>query len=365
MGGGFGGLYTALALDKKCKRSNCRITLVEPSSHFMFTPLLYELITGELSACDIAPLYQDSLVGTSIQWQQDWVESLSLEHRRIYLRHGEPITYDYLVMAMGSRQRTFAVSGVKPHAFSFATLEDAIRLERRLTFLENADQSLIKVAVVGGGPSGVELACKLAARLGSRGQINLLDRRSALLRAHPAPLRRAAITALRSHHIAVHLETAVDAIAPDRIHYHQEGIPKVLEADLIVWAVGASPHHWPSTESIPTTQLGQCLVKPTLQLPQYPEVFVLGDMAAMPAPGRSYAPLTAQAAFQAAPLVAHNVWAAMAERPLRPFTYRHLGTMLTLGRGNGVVCGAGLTLSGRMGAWVRYWAYWFRLPTWP
>ncbi|HEY9735423.1 MAG TPA: NAD(P)/FAD-dependent oxidoreductase [Trichocoleus sp.] len=382
LGGGFGGLYTALALHQRLKRqvgvrhsAAYRITLVEPHDRFTFTPLLYELVTAELRPWQVAPTYRELLSGTKVHLHKDWVESLSLSHRRIYLRHGEPLTYDYLVVAMGSRQRTFAVPGVKTHAYPFANLEDAERLSRRLKALEQLPQPLIRIAVVGGGPSGIELACKLADRLGQRGQIHLLDRRSAILRAYPAGVRAAALAAIRDRRIVVHLETAVEGIEAGQIHYRQKA-PQVLAVDLVVWAVGASPHHWPSVEAVPTSELGQCHVCPTLQLPNHPEVFVLGDMAAMPAASSTaskVAPLTAQAAFQAAPVVAHNVAALVlkdqsltpAGRPLRAFAYHHLGNMLTLGQGNAVVCGCGLTLTGRLGAFARRWAYWLRLPTWP
>lgn len=380
LGGGFGGLYTALSLHQQLKgRSRSgpryRITLVEPQDRFTFTPLLYELITEELGPWQVAPTYRELLGGTDVWLQKDWVESLSLEHRRVYLRHGEPLTYDYLVVAMGSRQRTFAVPGVKTYACSFANLADAERLGRRLKALEASPLPQIRVAVVGGGPSGVELACKLADRLGRRGQIHLLDRRSALLRAYPAGVRQAALAAMCDRAITVHLETAVEVVEAGRIDYRQGMPPGPLQAltvDLVVWAVGASPHHWPSVEAVPTSDLGQCQVHSTLQLPHHPEVFVLGDMAAMPAAGSKAAPLTAQAAFQAAPVVARNIailtlagrTAARPQRPLKAFTYHHLGNMLTLGRGSAVVCGCGLRLTGGFGAFARRWAYWLRLPTW-
>ncbi|MBD2258529.1 NAD(P)/FAD-dependent oxidoreductase [Pseudanabaena sp. FACHB-2040] len=366
LGGGFGGLYTALALHQRLKSypTPCRITLVEPHDRFTFTPLLYELLTRELGQQEVAPTYSQLLAKTSVRVQKDWVESINLAHRRVYLRHGEPLTYDYLVVALGSRQRTFATPGVKSHALPFSNLEDARKLEQRLTVLEQSPLPLIQLAVVGGGPSGVELACKLADRLGHRGQIHLLDRRSALLRTYPIPVQKAALKALRSRRIKIHLDAAVDAVEAHQMRYHQGGQQQILNADLVLWAVGASPYHWPSVDGVPATERGQCLVRPTLQLPEYPEVFVLGDMAAMPWADRGYAPLTAQAAFQAAPIVAHNLWAAIANRPLKPFTYHHLGTMLTLGQNNAVVCGFGLTLTGWLGSLVRRWAYWFRMPTW-
>jgi demethylphylloquinone reductase len=365
LGGGFGGLYTALALHQRLKRypTPCRITLVEPHDRFTFTPLLYELLTQELRPQAVAPTYAQLLANTEIEVQKDWVESISPCHRRVYLRHGEPLTYDYLVVALGSRQRTFATPGVKSHALPFANLEDACKLDRRLVALEQSPLPVIPVAVVGGGPSGVELACKLADRLGQRGQVHLLDRRSALLRAYPRPVQKAALKALRDRRITVHFEAAVEVVEASQICYQQQGQPRQLPAQLVLWAVGTSPHHWPSVEGVAATERGQCLVRPTLQLPQYPEVFVLGDMAAMPW-GKGYAPLTAQSAFQAAPLVAHNLWAAIAHRPLKPFTYRHLGTMLTLGQNNAVVCGMGLTLTGWLGGLARRWAYWLRMPTW-
>ncbi|MBD0270175.1 MAG: FAD-dependent oxidoreductase, partial [Cyanobacteria bacterium Co-bin8] len=149
LGGGFGGLYTALALHQRLKSypTPCRITLVEPHDRFTFTPLLYELLTRELEPQAVAPTYSHLLAKTSVRVQKDWVESINLDHRRVYLRHGEPLTYDYLVVALGSRQRTFATPGVKSNALPFSNLEDARKLEQRLTVLEQSPLPLIQLAV--------------------------------------------------------------------------------------------------------------------------------------------------------------------------------------------------------------------------
>jgi NADH:ubiquinone reductase (non-electrogenic) len=363
VGGGFGGLYSALALHRRLRVSPLplHITLIEPRDRFNFTPLLYELLTQELAPWEIAPTYRELLQSTAVELCQDWVDHIDLPQRTLTLRQGNPLTYDYLVVAMGSQMRPPAVAGSQDHAMPFATVNDAWQLEARLAALDHLPR--VQVVVAGAGPSGVELACKLSDRLGHRGQIAVVDRRGEILRAYPERLQRAAMRALAQRRVSVYLDAAIETVDGNGLTFGYQGQPHHCPADLMLWTVGTVPRPWPGSNAPKQTFLGQCWVRPTLQLPDHDNVFVVGDMAAMPAPGRERAPTTAQSAYQAGPVVAHNLLALIANRPLKPFIYNHLGDMLTLGQGDAVVCGFGLCITGRLGAFSRRWAYWLRLPT--
>lgn len=370
LGGGFGGLYCALSLHQRLKKSaQVHITLVEPRDRFNFTPLLYELLTHELAPWEIAPAYRDLLKHTAVDLRQDWAEHIDLAQQTVTLRHGEPITYDYLVVALGSQMCPPSTPGSQTHALPFNTLADAEQLERRLADLDHLPK--VQVVVAGAGPSGVELACKLSDRLGSRGHITVVDRRGEILRSYPERIQRAAARALAKRGVEVYLDAAIEAVDASGLTFGYEGQTRRCQADLTLWTVGTVPRSWLGSAELKPTPFGQCPVRPTLQLVDHHNVFVLGDMAAMPAPGRgsqsdpfrNRAPTTAQAAYQAGPAVASNVLALIANRPLKPFVYNHLGDMLTLGQGEAVVCGFGLCITGRLGGFSRRWAYWLRLPT--
>ena len=366
VGGGFGGLYCALALQRYQRRSapTFRITLVEPRERFLFTPLLYEVLTDELKPWEIAPSYRELLRPYAIHHCQDWVEQIDVHHQHITLRRGEPLSYDYLVVATGSRLKPPVTEG-SHHALPFTTLEDTWALEKRLAELEPTatEDQPIHIVVTGAGPSGVELACKLADRLGRRGHITVLDRRAVILRSHSLAIQRVASKAMAKRGIEVFTDVALEAVKADQVIYHHADRTHHCPADIVVWTVGTIPQPWLGVEIPKQSPLAQCLVKPTLQLLDYENVFVLGDIAEMPGPKKSRAPMTAQAAYQAAPIVAHNLWASVHRRPLRPFHYHHLGNMLTLGKGEAVVHGFGICLTGRVGAIARRWGYWLRLPT--
>ena len=366
VGGGFGGLYCALALQRYQRRSApaFRITLVEPRERFLFTPLLYEVLTDELKPWEIAPSYRELLRPSTIAHCQDWVEHIDIPQQQVALRRGEVLSYDYLVVATGSRLKPPATAG-SHYALPFTTLEDTWALEKRLAELEATATEVnpIHLVVAGAGPSGVELACKLADRLGRRGHITVLDRRAVILRSHSLAIQRAATKALAKRGIEVFTDVDIEAVQADQVIYQHADRTHQRPADLVIWTVGTIPQPWLGVEIPKQSPLAQCLVMPTLQLLDYHNVFVLGDMAEMPAQGQSRAPMTAQAAYQAAPIVAHNLWASLHHRPLRPFHYHHMGNMLTLGKGEAVVHGLGLCLTGRLGAIARRWGYWLRLPT--
>jgi NADH dehydrogenase len=330
----------------------------------LFTPLLYEVLTDELKPWEIAPSYRDLLSPYPIDHCQDWVERIDVHQQQVTLRQGSVLSYDYLVVATGSRLKPPATAGCH-HAIPFTTLEDVWVLEKRLADLETTatEANPVHIVVTGAGPSGVELACKLADRLGRRGHLTVLDRRAVILRSHSLAIQRAAAKAMTKRGIEVLTNVAIAAVQADQVVYEHADRTHHRPADLVIWTVGTIPQPWLGMDIPKQSPLAQCLVKPTLQLPDYEHVFVLGDMAEMPAQGQSRAPMTAQAAYQAAPMVAHNLWASAHHRPLRPFHYHHMGNMLTLGKGEAVVHGLGLCLTGRWGAIARRWGYWLRFPT--
>ncbi len=183
LGGGFGGLYTALRLTElDWGDITPEITLVDKNDRFLFSPLLYELVTDEMQSWEIAPYYTDLLEGTNIKFIQDKVTKINVETQKVELSNDIGLNYDRLVVALGGVTPTEMVKGAKEFAIPFRTLDDAYRVKEKLRQLENTDTDKIRVAIVGGGYSGVELAVKIAQRLGEKGRIRIIDRGSEILR---------------------------------------------------------------------------------------------------------------------------------------------------------------------------------------
>ncbi|MBE7381586.1 MAG: FAD-dependent oxidoreductase [Leptolyngbya sp. SIO1E4] len=365
VGGGFGGLYTALYLHQRCRRARhpCHITLIEPRDHFVFTPLLYELLTDELKPWEIVPRYATLLQGTTIRHLQTAAKHLELSARRVELVSGERVSYDYLVVATGSRDRSLPIPGWAEYTYGFRTLADVERLSARLANLLAAASHPINMAIVGGGPNGVELACKLADCLGSQGTLHLIERGSVILKPFPARVQRAAVRSLAQRRVALHLETEVTAIEPNRLHIATTMGGDTLAADVVIGVAGTQPRAWlAASTSVNCDHNGAIMPRSTLQIPQHPEVFVVGDQAIVMGQGDRPAPQTAQAAYQGADTVAHNLLALMQRRPLKSFHYTHLGDMMTLGQQDALVDSAGIVLKGRVASILRQVAYVYRLP---
>ncbi|GET42128.1 NAD(P)/FAD-dependent oxidoreductase [Microseira wollei] len=365
LGGGFGGLYTALYLRRFpwAKSPDCQITLVEQKERFLFTPLLYELVTGELKPWEIAPSFDKLLAKKNIQFCQATIEGVDLKARQVKLLGGERLSYDYLVLAVGGKTHTDGVPGAAQYALPFRTLADARYLDERLRSLEATDLPQIRVATIGGGASGVELACKVADRLGKRGHILLVERGAQILKPFPSGLRRGAYRALQARQIQVELRTGVDAIAPNQITLVRDNRFTPLAVDLVLWTAGTKSIDWVSHLDCQQNDRGQLLTLPTLQLVDYPEVLALGDMAEIQYPKAQRIPATAQVAYQQADCAAHNLKALIKRRPLRHFRYLHLGDMLTLGVNAAVVSSFGINIEGRLASITRQLVYLQRLPT--
>jgi len=365
LGGGFGGLYTALRLSQLPWESTPKpeIILVDQSDRFVFSPLLYELLTRELQTWEIAPPYSELLEGTGIQFYQSTVSAIDINQQTVQLANKSELNYDRLVLALGGETLLDLVPGATDNAYSFRTITDAYRLEERLRILEAKNLEKIRVAIVGGGYSGVELACKLADRIGQKGRFRLIEVGDQILRTSPEFNREAAKKALDSKGVFIDLETKVVAIEKDSISLEYKSQVDTIPVDLVIWTVGTKVS--PVVKSLPLkqNQRGQITTTPQLQVLEHPEIFALGDLAdCLDAEGKQV-PATAQVAFQQADYTAWNIWATITNRPLLPFRYQPLGEMMALGVDNATLTGLGVQLDGSFAYLARRLAYLYRLPT--
>ncbi|KAI4336475.1 hypothetical protein L6164_014997 [Bauhinia variegata] len=410
LGGGFGGLYTALRLESLVWQEDTKpqVVLVDQSERFVFKPMLYELLSGEVDEWEIAPRFSDLLANTGVQFFQDRVKLLHPSDHWgkngptarsyggiVHLESGLLIEYDWLVLALGAEAKLDVVPGATEFALPFSTLEDARKVNDKLRTLERktfGKKSQISVAVVGCGYSGVELAATVAERLQDRGIVRGINVEKMICPNAPPGNREAALRVLSSRKVELLLGYFVrcirrvsdlessDAIAAshDSEKYILELQPaergsesKILEADLVLWTVGSKPP-LPQLESsdvshvLPLNTRGQAETDETLRVKGHPRIFALGDSSALRDSNGRILPATAQVAFQQADFTGWNLWAAINGRPLLPFRFQNLGEMMTLGRNDAAVSPSfieGLTLDGPTGHAARKIAYLIRLPT--
>jgi len=365
LGGGFGGLYTALRLSQLPWTSSAKpeITLVDQSDRFLFSPLLYELLTGELQTWEIAPPFVELLKGTDIRFEQGIVSKISLDAQSVKLENGSDISYDRLVLALGGETPLDLVPGAAKHAYGFRTIADAYHLEERLRVLTQADIDKIRIAIIGGGYSGVEIACKLADRIGERGRFRLIELSDQILRTSPEFNRQAAKKALDDRGVFIDLETKVESVTEGSISLDYKNQVDTIPVDLVIWTVGTRIA--PLVKNLPCkqNQRGQITITSKLQVIDHPEIFALGDLADCQDADGQQVPSTAQVAFQQADYAAWNIWASLTNRPLLSFRYQQLGEMMTLGIDNATFTGLGLKLDGSLANLIRRLAYLYRLPT--
>ncbi|PSB04209.1 NAD(P)/FAD-dependent oxidoreductase [Merismopedia glauca] len=364
LGGGFGGLYTALRLSQLPweKDQKPEITLVDRHDRFLFTPLLYELITGELQTWEIAPPFSEILANTNIRFERGVADKIDLEAKTVYLGDRPSIFYDYLVMALGGETPLDLVPGAKEYTLPFRSLTDVYLLEERLRVLEASVTDKIRVAVVGGGYSGVELSCKIADRIGKRSRIRIIEQASQILQTSSVFNRTAAEQALSERQVWLDLETQVQEITSDSISLSYKGQVDTIPVDLVLWTVGTRVS--PLVRSLPLkqNQKGQLITTTTLQTAENPRIFALGDLAECYDASGQQVPGTAQVALQQSDYVAWNIWAQISNRPLLPFRYVNLGEMMTLGKDNATLSGLGVQLKGSVAQTIRRLTYLYRMP---
>ena len=353
VGGGFGGLTAALSLARSMPRSP--ITLIEPRDRFLFLPLLYELLSGELQSWEVAPSYDQLLSHHGIHWIQDRVTNLAFNERSVLTASGRKLSWKALVVATGARTNDFGIPGVAEHALGFQSLEDVNALRHKLKELRLQRKPDAALAIVGAGPTGVELACKMADLLEGSARLHLIEMGETVLANNAAFNRERATAALEKRDVTVHLKTAVTAVHPDRVDL-SDG--RQLPHQGLIWTAGNSPN-LPPMRPEPNRTTGRLAIGADLRMIGQDHAFAIGDSAVC---SDNSWPATAQVAMQQGVAVAQALLAIRKGDTPQPFVFQDRGEMLSLGVGDATLTGMGLTLAGPITFQIRRAAYLTRMP---
>lgn len=368
VGGGFGGLYTALALAEQ--RRHPPILLIEPNPRFVFLPLLYELLSGELRSWEIAPRYDDLLAGLGVAWLQERVERIDLTERCLHTRSGRRLGWSRLVLACGGESDSFGIPGVDRCTLGFRSLTDVERLQALLAQLRRRQRPLQRLAIVGAGPTGVELACKLADLAAGSAVVEMIEQGPTLMPQGKAFSREQAQLALLRRDVRLRTHTQVTEVHPDRLQLLSRpggsvspGTAEDLAVCGVIWTAGLRFRPPLLTPEPAQDRRGRLFCRSDLRLREHEDVFVVGDLAHLSGDDDEQPlPSTAQVAFQQAPVAAANLLRSLAGETLEPFRFQELGEMMSLGMGEASITGFGITLAGPAAYQMRRLAYLTRLP---
>ena len=352
-GGGFAGLFSALAVHERLPERP--VVVIEPRDRFLFQPLLYELLSGELQGWEVAPTYRQLLSSRGICWLQDSVSGIDLDNQKLTTAAGHCVDWGDLVLATGTKLNDFGVPGVREHACGFRDLNDVKRLRALVKDLKKRRPQDAAVAIVGAGPTGVELACKLADMLEGAARIHLIEMGDRILPNSASFNRERAAAALERREVCLHLNTAVTAVHADRVRFKDGG---VLPHSGLIWSAGSSPT-LPDIHPSSARPNAPLNINQDLRLLDHKRVFALGDC------GRCSLepwPATAQVAMQQGVAVAKALEAIGHKQEPEPFQFQDRGEMLSLGIGDATLTGLGITLAGPLAFKIRRATYLTRLP---
>jgi NADH:ubiquinone reductase (H+-translocating) len=346
IGAGFGGRELA----RRLRGVPVEVTLVDRNNFHTFQPLLYQVATAGLNASDVAHPVRGMLQKQpNARFRRGEVTGVDWTRKEVLLEGQRPLPFDELVVAAGATVGWFGTPGAEQHSFPLYTLPDAVRLRNHIVErfeAADADPSLVDdgaltFVVVGGGPTGVEMAGALAELFSvvfrkdyrsldvGRARVVLVELQDHLLSPFAASSRRHALDTLVARSVEVRLDTRVAEVGPRHVRFADGD---VLACHTLVWAAGVRPNPLVDTLGLPLAPGGRIAVRPDLSVEGHDGVWAVGDVAA--APGRDGRPLPqlAPIAMQSGRHVAKQIARRIERRPTTPFRYLDKGTMATIGR---------------------------------
>ncbi len=369
IGGGFAGLTAARGL----RKSDVDVTLVDRTNHHLFQPLLYQVATAVLAPSEItSPIRWLLRKNTNTTVLMAEVDSIDVEKQIVLADDGKvTLSYDYLVIASGARHAYFGHDEWEPLAPGLKSLEDALTVRYRfLKAFEEAEkaapedrESWLRFVIVGGGPTGVELAGILPdiahhsmlddfRNFDPRDtKILLLEGGPRLLTAFEPDLAARALKDLQGLGVEVHLNAIVTRVEKDAVYVGDQRIP----TRTVLWAAGNQASPLARTLDAPLDRAGRVLVAPDLSVPGHPNIFIAGDLAAINQENGQLVPAVAPAANQMGKAAAKNIKRLLADLPTEKFRYRDKGNLATIGRYRAIAEIGPVKLRGQIAWW--FWLF--------
>jgi NADH:ubiquinone reductase (H+-translocating) len=368
LGGGFGGLAAARALYKSAE-----VTVVDRHNFQTFLPLLYQVSTAGLAADHVAYPIRGALRKTNIKFRMGSPISIDHKNQEVKLDSSEVLQFDHLIVALGSVSADFGIPGVNEYALGMKTVHEALTIRaeimRRFEDLcRFEDDTKLSISVIGGGPTGVEMAGAIAelirgplksdqANAAAHIQVSLIEAGPRLLPPFAPSLSARTKKDLEKLGVKVLLNTAVKAIEHRKIILKDDS---VLNSEITIWAAGVKGSDAMAQLNLPSNG-NRVAVEPTMQVKNYPNIWALGDIAgALGKDGRPL-PMVAPVAIQQGKFIAKQIARLMAKKSLTDFKYLDKGSMATIGRNKAVVQVKGLKISGPIAWLIWLWLHLFYL----
>jgi NADH:ubiquinone reductase (H+-translocating) len=365
VGGGFGGLTATKALAK----ARVRVTLLDRTNHHTFQPLLYQIATAGLSPADIAQPIR-AIVHTQRNVTVLLAEAVRVDlgAREVHLDDGAVVPWDFLIVACGAETSYFGHDEWRDVAPGLKSIPDAVSIRTRVLLAfelaereENAAmrEELLSFAVIGGGPTGVELAGALAELSKfvldrdfrhidpSAAKVRLLEAGPRILPTFPDDLAASAVAQLHELGVEVRAGARVTSIEPGRVHLGAE----TLRCSVVVWAAGVRAQPLTATLGVPLDKSGRVFVEHDLSIAGHPDAFVIGDAARLDGPDGQPLPGVSPVAMQQARWTAKTIRRTLAGEERRPFHYFDKGSLATIGRSRAIAMVDRMHLSGML-AWL-------------
>lgn len=359
LGGGYGGLLSALTARRYLTKEEAEITLINKQSYHQIITELHRLAVGNLHEKAVALPLHKLLEGTDVGIRVDSVTEVVLEEKQVKLASGVTMDYDYLVMALGSETAFFGIPGLAENSFTLKSVDDAKRIHQHVIrsierYAESKNPADASFIVGGGGLTGIELVGELADMLPELCERNGVDPKDiklycveampSILRGFPEDLIERALSSLEARGVTFKLGQPITEASEGKVSL-KDGT--TIEANTVVWTGGVQGHTVVANSGIEVNR-GRAVVTPQLQSTSHPEIFLAGDSAVVMSPEGAPYPPTAQLAWQMGETVGYNLFAAIRGGVMKEFEPVFSGTLGSLGRKDaiGTIGATGLKLKG-------------------
>ncbi len=357
VGAGFAGMTFALNL--KNLNPSLPILVVDSETNFIFKPLMYEVLSKEIRSWEATPRFANIFSDAGITFLRNCLTKISFKEKILEFSDDLKLSYQYLVVCTGSIPNSLLIKGVDENCYFFNDFHDLNKLSY---FLKKSQETALhkKLFIVGGGPSGIELACKIKDIFIDQFEINVIEKSNEILNKNKIFNREQAEKALEKRKINVLLNSTVKEVSETKISISNvDGITS-LDKDIVIWTAGVKPN-LPYMESDEITKkCGRILVDSNLQIKNHKNCFAIGDISIIA--GMEDLPITAQVAMQEGNHLAKNLELLIQGKDPLPFEFQDNGEMISLGIGEASISGLGITLSGKLAFESRRLIYASKLP---